>query len=52
MRSNASLECEGHNGTGIFQKGIDFEGLFRVADLDLLRRKAERRGTAVPAARD
>ena len=39
-------------GTGIFQKGMDFEGLFRVADLDLLRRKAERRGTAVPAARD
>ena len=39
-------------GTGIFQKGMDFEALFRVADLDLLRRKAERRGTAVPAARD
>ena len=39
-------------GTAIFQKGMNFEALFREADLDLLRRKAEGRGTAIPAARD
>ena len=58
MRAYNDQAVEGHiplsvsAGTGIFQKGMDFEELFRVADLDLLRRKAERRGAAVPAARD
>jgi diguanylate cyclase (GGDEF)-like protein len=40
------------SGTGTFEKGMDFERLFQAADLDLLRRKAERRGTRVPAGRD
>jgi len=40
------------SGTGSFEKGMDFEKLFQAADLDLLRRKAARRGTRVPAGRD
>lgn len=39
-------------GTAAYEKGMDFEKLFRVADLDLLRRKADRHGTRVPTARD
>ena len=58
LSAHNAQAAEGHiplsfsAGTEIFQKGMDFEALFRGADLDLLRRKAERRGTEVPAARD
>ncbi len=39
-------------GTGSFEKGMDFQKLFQAADLELLRRKAVRRGSRVPAGRD